>query len=271
MAAKYKNPAKYRLEFIKENTLNRVWSIRMTRTRVILGTAAVIAGVAAIIWVILAFTPMRALLPGALRGDLRGKYLETALRIDSLEQAARINSAYLSNIVAVMTDELPGDSARALAAEQLSLSDSLLAATEAERLFVSRYDEEERFNLSVLAPIAAEGMIFGAPVAAAAAIAPTTDGSEGVLISSGRSLPVLSIYRGTVLDVHVLPDNRYSVMIQHPNDFITIYNGLGDVFVTKGKKVAGGQSVGQTSVKGAFVFEIWHNGTALDPREYIGF
>ena len=43
----YKNPARYRLDFIKENTFNRVWSLRMTRTRVFLVTAAIIAGGAA--------------------------------------------------------------------------------------------------------------------------------------------------------------------------------------------------------------------------------
>lgn len=243
----------------------------MTRTRVILGTAAVILGVAAIIWVILAFTPMRSLLPGALRGDLRAKYLETALRLDSLEQSSRINSAYISNIVAIMTDELPGDSARAQAAEKVYAADSMLAATEAERLFVERYKEEERFNLSVLSPLAAEGMIFSTPVAAAATVEPAGEGTAAVAITSGRALPVSAIYRGTVLNVYTMPDNRYSVTIQHPNDFISIYSGLGDVFVSKGKKVAGSQSIGQTSAKGALTFEMWHNGSALDPREYIGF
>lgn len=268
MAKEYRNPARYRLDFIKENTFNRVWTLRMTRTRVILVSLAVVAGMLALLWVIMAFTPMRGLLPGALRGDLRGRYLETALRLDSLEQAARINSAYLANIVAVMTDDLPEDSVRALAAETVYAADSLLAATEAERRFVESYRQEERFNLSVLAPIAAEGMIFGTPVPVEAAHGTSTDG-KALEITTGRAMPVTSVYRGTVLAVGTDGNSRYTVTVQHPNDFVSIYSGLGEVFVAKGKKVTAGQALGQTAARGTFTFELWHNGTALNPEEYV--
>ena len=91
----YRNPARYRLDFIKENTFNRVWSVRMTRARVFLVSAAIIAGGAALLWVIIAYTPVRQLLPGALKGDLRAQYIETAVKLDSLEQAAARNRAQL--------------------------------------------------------------------------------------------------------------------------------------------------------------------------------
>ncbi len=268
MAKEYKNPARYRLDFIKENTFNRVWTLHMTRTRVILVSLAVVAGTLALLWVIMAYTPMRGLLPGALRGDLRGQYLETALRLDSLEQAARINSAYLANIVAVMTDDLPEDSVRALATEQVYAADSLLAATEAEKRFVESYRQEERFNLSVLAPIAAEGMIFGSPVPVEMSRDITDDG-KALEMTSGRSMPVTSVYRGTVISTGTDGNNRYTVTVQHPNDFVSIYTGLGELFVAKGKKVSGGQALGQTAARGTFTFELWHNGSALNPTDYL--
>lgn len=270
MAKKYKNPSQFRLDFIKENTFNRVWSLRMTRTKVWVVTSAVVAAFIALIYVILAFTPMRNLLPGTLRGDLRSQYIDTALKLDSLEYALRINEAYLTNIVDIMTDNLPTDSARNLAAEKLMTSDSILAASDAERLFVQNYREEERFNLSVLAPLAAEGMIFTTPVATVATMTPEADGA-GISISTGRALPVTSVYRGTVIAVDALPSGLYNIVVQHPNDFTSVYGGLGETFVAKGKKVIAGQAVGQSSGKGNFTFDLWHNGTALDPREYIPF
>lgn len=269
MSKNYKNPARYRLDFIKENTFNRVWSLRMTRTKVTLVTAAVVAGGAALLWVIMAYTPMRTLLPGSLRGDLRAQYLEMALRLDSLEQKARINDAYLAGIVAVVTDSLPEDSAMRRAAETIIASDSLLASTEAERRFVQSYQEEERFNLSVLAPIAAEGMIFGRPVAAASQAVLSTESVPALIISAGRSVPVTAVYRGTVVGVSVNTDGRYTVMIQHPNDFVSVYSGIGEVLTQKGRKLAGGQSIGLTAAKGNIAFELWHNGTALDPGMYV--
>ena len=74
-AERYKNPARFRLDFIKENTYNRLWSIRMTRGRVIAVSAASVAAMAALIWMVIAYTPMRQLLPGARRGVSRGRGL----------------------------------------------------------------------------------------------------------------------------------------------------------------------------------------------------
>ena len=129
----------YRLDFIAENTFNRVWSLRMSRPRVFLDAGACIAAVAALIFVLLAYTPLRQLMPGALHGDLRTRYIETALRVDSLENKVRINRAYIDNIATIMrgddTDTLAYSDGMA-AIELPSDADSLLAAGEAERDFV---------------------------------------------------------------------------------------------------------------------------------------
>lgn len=271
MAKNYKNPARYRLDFIKENTFNRVWSVRMTRTRVAIVTAAVIAGGAALIFFIMAYTPMRRLLPDSLSGDLRNRYLETAMRLDSLEQKARLNDAYIANLATILTDNIPEDSAMARAAEKVMLDDSLLQASETERAFLRRYEDEARFNLSVLSPIAAEGMVFSAPVGAGVELSELPGGNAGVRLTSAGAAAVSAVYRGTVTGVYTRPDGTTAVTVQHPNDFISVYDGLGDVFVDKGSKVGAGQRIAHTSPAHATTFELWHKGVPLDPREYINF
>lgn len=269
MGKNYKNPARFRLDFIKENTFNRLWSIRMTRTRVIIVTCAVVAGFAALLWCIMAYTPMRRLLPETLSGDARNRYLETALRIDSLEQQARINDAYIANLAGILHDDIPEDSALHQAARSVAYSDSILAASEAEINFVRSYEEDARFNLSVLSPLAAEGMVFTAPVTAAVEISDLP--SPGIRLWASQAAAVASTYRGTVLGVYTRPDGTSAVTVQHPNDFISIYDGLGDVFVDKGSRVTAGQRIGHTSAGHATTFELWHSGNALDPRQYINF
>lgn len=264
----YKNPSHYRLDFIKENTFNRIWSVRMTRARVIVATAVCVAAITSLLWLLIAYTPLRTLMPDYLTGDIRSQYLETAMRLDSLEQVARVNNAYISNIRAIMDDKLPEDSAMQLAVETVVAADSLLAASDAERQFVQNYREEERFNLSVLAPLAAEGMIFTTPLSTSATVEPSGDTSESLLIRGGRTMPVCAVYRGTVVSV-TAHDGRYDVVIQHPNDFVSTFSGLGEVFASAGQRVLGGQAVGQTAADGMFSFALWHNGTPLDPREYI--
>ena len=221
----YKNPARYRLDFIKENTLNTLWSVRMTRTRVWIVSLASLAAIMALLWVVVAFTPLRQLLPGALKGDLPA----------------------------------------------VDVTDSLLAASEAEMQFVRSYEEEERFNISVLAPIAAEGMVFSSPLPSAISLSDIvpTNGIKGITATANAVTPVSAVYRGTVISVATGADGLSTVTVQHPNDFLSVYQGLGDVFVEKGSKVEAARRIGNIPSKGRVVFELWHKGSPLDPAEFI--
>lgn len=271
--AGYKNPARFRLDFIKENTYNRIWSVRMTRAKVVMATAATVAAVAALIFVLIVFTPLRQLVPGTLKGDLRARYLDEALRIDSLENVVATNDAYISNILAVLAPPdsvAPLPAVGAAATQAATPTDTLLSASEAERAFVRRYEAEERFNLSVLAPIAAEGMLFTTPVGGTAYEAESS--ADGARFSSGRLTAATAVYRGTVVGVYIADDGvGRSVTVQHPNDFVTVYSGLDDIFVRRGDKLVAGQRIGHAKEGRPFFFELWHGGTALDPAEYIAF
>lgn len=262
--ARYRNPARFRLDFIKENTLNRVWSLRMTRSRVVIVSIAVVASVGALLWAIIAFTPLRGYLPGALRGDLRGRYVETSLRVDSLEERMRVQNQWLTNLRAVLSGDV-SDSINVYDVQPLAIADTLVAASEAERRFVRQYEEQERFNLSVLAPLAADGMVFVSPVAPTATV---TGSPTGMTVTGSRGMPLSAVYRGTVVSVVTSSAGTTTLTVQHPNDFITVYTGLGDVFVNKGSRVSAGQRLGHAASSVAAI-EMWHNGSELNPAEYI--
>lgn len=265
-SAGFRNPAHYRLDFIKENTFNTLWSVRMTRTRVWLVSIACFAAIAAFLWCVVAFTPLRQLLPGALHGDLRARYLDAAVRLDSLENITRINEAYISNLAEIFRG--PETKPKLEEAPVVSVPDSLLSASEQEKQFVRSYEAEERFNLSVLAPIAAEGMLFSAPVPMAES-ARTLPGANSLEIHARGAMPATAVYRGTVISVTVRPDGKSVVVVQHPNDFISVYDGLTDVYIRRGDKVGAAQRIGAVPAKGTMQFELWHKGTPLNPAEYI--
>ncbi len=209
------------------------------------------AATISLITMVFMFTPVRQLLPGGLKGDLRGQYLTAAMQIDSLSTVTRINDAYTRNIINILTDSVA--TARADEAERPGmLTDSLMPASERERQFVQRYEEEERFNLSVLSPIAAEGMIF-----------------ENPSVSDTGLGPVAAVYRGTVINVATDADGVSTVMIQHPNDFISVYTPMTSVYVDKGDKVVAGQRIGATPDRRPLEMELWHSGSKLDPSVYI--
>ncbi len=245
---------RWRVEIINENTLSRTWSLRLSGVKAWLAGTAVVAAIASLIAIIFMFTPLGKLLPGQLKGDLRAHYLNAAVRIDSLQRVSREQEAYMRNIIGILTDSLPHPAqSKDKQAQNGVIVDSLVTATEAERRFVKQFEEEERFNLSVLSPIAAEGMIFEAPSA-------TEDGIG----------PASAVYRGTVISVS---DNagRHSAVVQHPNDFISVYSNLTDIYVSKGDKISAGQRIGVATASSPLHFELWHGGSSLDPSLYISY
>lgn len=237
------------MDIVNENSLARVWTVRLTGLRAVAAGVALVAAVASLIVMIFMFTPAGYLLPGSLRPAERGDYADLAFRVDSLSRLAAMQEAYTSNIRAIFSDSTAPAQPGAMLSEPLP-ADSLLEASEAERRFVQRFEQEERFNLSVLSPIAAEGMIFEAPAAPA-----------GVG-------PVAAVYRGTVISCFTGADGMSTVTVQHPNDFISVYGNLRDVYVAPGQKVSAAQRVGQTAA-GPLLFELWHSGSQLDAAEYI--
>lgn len=272
----FSNPRRYRLDFIAENTFNRVWTIRFSRARVFLFTATIIAAIGALMFVVFFFTPVRKLLPGRLEGDLRLKYVGMALRLDSLEQRNRANDLYLTNLHSIFTedttDRIPDrPSARQSTELSASQTDSMLQASAAERRFVQQYEASERFNLSVLTPIAAEGMAFYSPIDGAVEDPVLIRDNTLVEFAEKGLMAISSAYRGTVIGVYPEADGRSTVVIQHPNDFISIYHGLADCFTRTDSKVRAGERIGHSGKGRIFGFELWHNGSAVNPTEYISF
>ncbi|MCM1309847.1 MAG: M23 family metallopeptidase [Bacteroides sp.] len=245
---------RFRLVFVNDNTLNTVWTLRLTRTRVWLLSGVCVAAIAALVFSLVVWSPISYLLPGYMKPEQRRTTVENTLRLDSLIDVAARQQLYLANI----SDILSGaDSAAAIAsAKELPAesSDTLLTATEAERAFVEAWRLSER-NLSVLTPIVAEGMMFRVPVVGA------TVAAAGDTLIAARRAPVVAIQDGTVVDSRVdAASGRATLVIQHANDFISVYSGLEDVAVSPGRSVAAGQSLGHLADDGRLPLTIWHMG-----------
>lgn len=264
-----------------EGRMRPKWSIVTTRTRLVVTvvvTALIIAIAGALL---LGVTPLRSVLPGYLKRGQRSEMYQMADRIDSLSQRSAINRAYIDNIAKVITAEVDIDSVstateQALTAVPLPL-DSLLTTSELEREFVRHYEERERFNASILSPIAAEGMVFYPPVNMAP-LAESTDATGRVTMQMPGSSPVSSMYRGTIVDSYYTPSRGFTIVVQHPNEFISRYSGLASTMVERGQKVKTGERIGlstpsatEESKRLPVTIELWYNGSQINPKSYISF
>lgn len=267
---------RYRLLIVDESRYTTLASFRGTRLRflgwgITLCLIITIGGAA-----LLGMTPLKSLLPGYLHKSERNDVATMSMRIDSMRMVADLNNMYLNNMIAIMNDEVNTDSLTELYNDSIQVEkypvDSLMATSDAELEFVRRHQQRERFNVSVLSPIAADGMIFQSPVSTPITVTSDPSGAKTILMPPSQT--VTSIYRGTVIDRYLTPGQGYTVAIQHPNEFISYYRGLENTLVNRGEKVSSGTALGVTSPgsglqRRPITFEMWYNGSILDPAAYI--
>lgn len=220
-------------------------------------------------------TPLRTLLPGYLKQDERYAAEKGMLRLDSIRDAYNINSQYIENILTVIdTDRVPTDSMLKTTTPNELPPDSLLPASPREREFINEIKTREKYNITVLAPIAAEQLRIY-PVTTGGMISEQTQNSPKARIITPKESPVCALSDGRVLAVqNMSPEGGASIVMQHDNGFATRYSHLGTPTVAPGAHIDGGAVIAQGATGGAlspgyFFLEMWYDGTPVVPGKYI--
>lgn len=241
--------------------------------------ACLIVGVALLFMtagaVLMAFTPLRTLIPGYFRESQRVATQEAIMKLDSLQAAYNRSSVYLANIRNVLdTERVPSDSLTFSRTSIAFAADSLLPRSAEEAKFAAMMQEREKFNIGVIASMAAEGMLMY-PVCDEGVATKDSRDSYTVRINVPNNASLMSIADGVVIAAYYEPLIRsYVLLTQHDNGFISRISGAGNLMVGQGDKVNGGEIISAAPApkagKPSMVdISLWHNGTPVKPYEYI--
>lgn len=221
-------------------------------------------------------TPLRQYLPGYLDSSKRAALEGYSMRIDSLEAAGRVRMVYLENMIAVLANRqiehelVPFDSVASV------LQDTLLLASERERNFSARYEEQERFGLSKEQE-SEQTVFFITPVKGEVLNYDEEDNTVlGTDVRVLRESPVVAPLEGTVVSVSLIAGQGYRVVMQHPNDFVSVMSNLNKVLVEEGQMIKAGHVLGHVGGKAkssssVLNIQIWHKGNALESRSIMMF
>lgn len=272
---------KYRLTIVNENTLEEVAGLHVSKLNglsVLLCACTVIFLTAA---VIIAFTPLRNYLPGYINSDVRRQIVENALRADSLQQVLDRQNRYMMTVRDILSGRVKTDTVASLASLTDARAEQLMERSREEEEFRRRYEEEERYNLTaVTGAHDAAGMVFFRPLRAAVAVPfNPADKHFGVDLAAGPREGVMAALDGTVVLAAYIAGEGRVVMIQHAQNFLTVYRHCGGLMCASGDQVKGGDVIALTQDRkdadgGShpfFHFELWHGGVPVDPARYVVF
>ena len=267
---------RYRIAIEDESRLRQVASVRMPPWKLWAGGAAVVLLLVILTSAIIIATPIRTLLPGYLKKGDRIEAKQGLLRIDSIRNAYTVNNMYISNILTVLdTDRTPTDSLQNETTPNELPPDSLLPASPREIEFITRMKDREQYNVTILAPLAADQLRIY-PVATGAALAEQSVNPNKPRILTPKGSPVCAAADGRILAIqNPAPEGGSAIVIQHDNGFASRYSHLGTPTVAPGAHVDGGSVIAKGSTGGAispgfFYMEMWYDGNPVEPGRYLG-
>lgn len=262
---------RFRVSIFNENTLSEVWHIHISQavfwSALTIGLLVTFVLFALIIWV----TPLKNYLPGyneGIRQDLIG---ETA-RIDSLQREMYLQKQYMGMIRDVVAGDVEKDSLQSYDSVAVMQREMLQAEySKATQEFLQQYEEKDRSFLSMFeGQTQTVSYTLFRPVSGVILHPYMPD--EGVFsvgIQTPAKEPVAAVLTGTVIYLtHEIP-NGYTVMLQHDGGYVSVYKHLMRADIRVGALQRAGDIIGVAAEDMPLEFEIWLQGSALDPQSLI--
>jgi lipoprotein NlpD len=271
---------KYKLSFFNEATLEEVWSFRLSQLSAFVVLAVFAFFLIAITSFIIIKTPIRNYLPGYLDVEVRKEIVQNALKADSLERMLAVQKLYLDNVAGILTGTLPLDSIRTIDSLAHADANYEIPRGKAESEFVKKFEEEEKYNLSVLTPntVPIEGAFFYKPVSGVISSHYEAEKRHyGVDLVAAERESVLATMDGTVVFTGFDVNYGNVIQIQHRNGFLSIYKHNELLLKDAGDRVVAGEAIalvgntGKLSTGPHLHFELWYKGSPVNPEEYISF
>ncbi len=270
-----------RLTIVDDDTHDKLWSRKFTRMGAIVAVITSLVVTITVIFCLIAYTPVRTLIPGYPDARTKHDAIQNAIRIDSLENVITKWELYSENLRRVVDGQEPlkidsllevrkNNARKSADPKELARKDSLLREEVAE---------EDKFDIksSSSRTLPIEGMHFFTPLKGV-----VSQGYDKALhpyidITAPDNSVVMSVLDGTVISAGWTDTEGYTIRIQHEGDIISVYKHNQKLMKKTGDKVTAGMPIAILGGSGSLSdgdhlhFELWHKGEAVDPTKYISF
>ena len=226
------------------------------------------------------FTQLREFVPGYSSSDLLARTVYLTQKVDSLEQQITLNNAFYKSI----KDVLSGNTEELISREDLLVDSNLTTnsfvsiSTNSEDSILRKYiEKEDKFNLTQNELIV-ENKMFFSPIKG-----DITQGFNfeenhfAIDISADIGTPVKSVLDGKILFSEWSVDTGHVIIIDHGENIISVYKHNSkslkeqNDFVQAGEVIAYSGNQGSLSSGPHLHFELWKNGTPINPEPLLNF
>lgn len=271
----------FRLAIMDDKSHEQLLTLHFTRTGAFVAIVTVMVMFCAIIYSIIAYTPVRTFIPGYPDALSKRAAIQNAIKVDSLESVIFRWELYSENLKRVIAGEeaVKIDSILLNSAKASDASADISSLLKKDSVLRQTVMEEEQFNISARShrDLPIEGVLFFTPLKGVVsqgydpAIHPYID------ITAPAGSVVKAALDGTVIFAGWSDDAGHTIQIQHDGDIVSIYKHNEKLLKKTGDKVTAGAPIALVGNTGEMTtgthlhFELWHKGETVDPTKYISF
>jgi murein DD-endopeptidase MepM/ murein hydrolase activator NlpD len=277
---KQKLTNKYRLVVLNEHTFEERFALKLSRLNVYIfgGLFSVILILATI--VLIAFTPIKGYIPGYSSVKLKTDARKLTLASDSLQNRLAVLENYTKSIKSILTGEVTSDdiidSIQELS-KRTQVDQSTLNASKQDSIFREKIESRDRFPLTDELQNRVK-IVFFAPVSGTISQSFNSENKHFAIdVVAKTGTPVKAVADGTVIFSEWTTETGYVIILKHTNNFISVYKHNGILLKQQGDQVQSGEAIASIGSSGELTtgphlhFELWSDGYAVNPANYIDF
>ena len=229
---------------------------------------------------IIFFTQLREMVPGYSSTDLLNRAIYLTKKTDSLEQQIALNNKFYKSI----EDVLSGNIDELVPRDELSVDSSLInsdfvtVSPNSQDSILRKYVEnEDKFNLTNNELIIENKMFFSPIKGEITQSFNFNENHFAVDIAADIGTPVKSVLDGKIIFSEWSLETGYVVIIDHGENIMSVYKHNSKTlkeqndFVQAGEVIAYSGNQGNLSTGPHLHFELWKNGTPIDPEPLLNF
>lgn len=278
----------FQIEMVDPETLERKPVLHIRRWKLV---AVLVAGVGIIgftVYALIAFTPLRSLLPKKYSALDATELVQLRSRIDEMETVMSQQDLYINTLQGLISgrpiDSLQYDGANSLPSVETQVEPVKKSIEEmALRETLEMEDRLRSLRQTIRLGGSVEEGIGQITDLMAPVIGPIGKGYDpavshfGIDILAPKNTAVKSIADGLVLQSDWTVETGNSIMILHDNGVISVYKHNSSLLKEKYEKVTQGEAVAIVGNTGTLTtgphvhFELWIDGFPVDPNTFINF
>jgi hypothetical protein len=249
------------------------WYMYISPARVVTGLLTLVLVIIVAVVVLIAYTPVMDNIPGYPGKRSREALIAGIMRLDSLEREMADLTVYTGNINLIMEGKTPVIRSVRRVGDSVRMQDKTnVPPGAADSILRAQMEGDGEYSLAAAAAAARTGVAPDPLVPPVKGIVQSEfspgAGRYGVEIATVDQSPVVAVRDGTVTLSVWTPGEGYLLQIQHADNLLSVYRRLSNAQANVGARVKAGEIIGMA---GPLVFELWYNGTPVNPANYIVF